>query len=64
VINYFTTTRIWLHLQDFYNRGMTPERAKEVIEQIPDPGSHLNRNWIVETALNEQTAVVDLVREI
>lgn len=58
MVNYHTTTNIWLHLEDFYNKGLTPEKAKELIESIKDPcaiNSYLkchpmgiNHNWIVE----------------
>ncbi len=56
-LDYHTTTRVWLSLEDYYNAGLTPERAKEIIESLRDedgyplhcePGG-INRNWIVET---------------
>lgn len=54
------TSVLWLSLEDYYNKGLTPARAKELIEKIPDPGSAgglklycsssgLNGNWNVET---------------
>lgn len=59
MINYFTTTEIWLSLEDYYNQGLPPEKAKEIIERIRNPyGSNtylsceksgLNDNWIVRT---------------
>jgi alkylhydroperoxidase/carboxymuconolactone decarboxylase family protein YurZ len=30
-IDYHTTTCIWLHLEEFYNKGLTPDEAKEVL---------------------------------
>lgn len=54
------TSVIWLSLEDYYNKGLTPARAKELIQTITDPGSAgglklyctssgLNGNWNVET---------------
>lgn len=74
--NYFTTTRIWLHLEEFHNRGLTPERSKQIIEALPDPGSavrslhcepmHVNNNWVIETSLSgvDHSAISDLVAQI
>lgn len=30
-IDFHTTTRIWLSLEDYYNAGLTPEQAREAI---------------------------------
>lgn len=58
-ISYFSTSSLWLHLEDFTNLGITPEQAEQVIRSIPDPGSstlnlscepmRINHNWIVRT---------------
>jgi hypothetical protein len=56
-INYHLSTNIWLHLEDFYNNGLTPEEAKKAIETVKDyTGSYLhcessgfNGNWTVDT---------------
>lgn len=60
-ISYFVTCEIWLSLEHYWNAGMDRERAKEIIERMPDPGSAtLNLrclqsgrgNWIVRTSAN------------
>jgi hypothetical protein len=66
-LRYFTSINIWLHLEDYYRAGLTPEQAKEIIEKIVDPfsacqtltcePSMLNRNWIVHSRCrNDQQA--------
>lgn len=37
MIDYHTTTDIWLHLEEYYNKGLSPEEAKEIIEGIVEP---------------------------
>ena len=37
MIKYHTTTDIWLDLEDYYNKGLTPKRAIELIEGINEP---------------------------
>lgn len=69
MIPYRVTSEIWLSLEDFYSNGVTPEQAKQVIEDMPDPGGSLNlscegsgfnHNWIVRTQSNNP----DVHREI
>jgi hypothetical protein len=66
-LRYFTSINIWLHLEDYYRAGLTPEQAKDIIEKIVDPfsgcqtltcePSMLNRNWIVHSRCrNDQQA--------
>ena len=35
-LGFYTTTTVHLSLEDFYNAGITPERAKEIIETFRD----------------------------
>lgn len=58
MIHYHTSTTIWLHLEDYYNLGMTPDEAKTIIEKIRDPygssyfyceSSGFNGNWNINT---------------
>ena len=68
-LHYHTSIRIWLHLEDYYTRGLTPEQAREVIEKIPDGSggyfhcepSGLNDNWIVDAPYKHHGAIDDLV---
>jgi hypothetical protein len=72
VIGYHTTTEIWLSLESYYNRGMTPKWAGEVIERVHDhPGRYLtcepsgfNGNWIVRTMWTNPEDVRQVVRDI
>ena len=73
VIDYYLSTNISLSLEDYYNDGLTPEEAKEVIENISDTQcggwpSHLscrpsgiNRNWTVRTLLMHPQDIRDIV---
>jgi hypothetical protein len=36
-LEYRTTTRIWLFLDYYYDQGITPEEASEVISELRDP---------------------------
>jgi len=71
-IRYYTTTNINLGLEDYHNAGMTPERSKELIEQITEPfqscgfsslfklrctPSGINRNWTVETTARSRDQI-------
>lgn len=40
-MDYFTTTRIWLSLGDYYKYGMTPDQVKAVIEKVQDQDGSL-----------------------
>jgi hypothetical protein len=57
---YFTSTEIFLELEDWYNAGLTSEVCKEVIESMIDPNSFINEhfhcrsmgyngNWVIST---------------
>jgi hypothetical protein len=74
-IDYHTTSELWLSLEAFYNRGVTPAEVKAIIERMPDPGSSsltlrchpsgFNDNWIVGTRSNDRAthrAIVDRIR--
>jgi hypothetical protein len=70
-IDYHTTTEIWLHLEDYYNAGVTPQQAKEVIESIADGAgrltcrpSHCNGNWIVQTLYTSSNCIEAIVADI
>jgi hypothetical protein len=66
-VKYHVTSRIWLSLERYYNAGLTPEQAREVIERIADPGSNtsnlrckssgFNGNWIVETSCRDEESI-------
>ena len=60
-MNYHCTTRIWLSMEYYHNKGLKPDRTKEIIDSLYDPCSPfgstlrcepmgLNHNWIVETS--------------
>lgn len=36
-LNYNTDMRIWLHLEDYHNAGLTQQQTKEIIEKIIQP---------------------------
>lgn len=71
-INFHTTSRLWLHLEDYYNQGYTPEQVKEVIERYRDDDGNrlrcepmgLNGNWIVEVFSNDRDYHARLVASI
>lgn len=79
MIRYFTTTEIWIHLEDYYNKGLEPEKAKEIIESIVNPFQgacysstdtlqcepmRINRNWIVKTQTNNPERIREIVEII
>lgn len=71
-INFFTSTLIWLHLEDYYNAGITSLEAKKIIENLRDfnntyiicENSGINGNWIVGTSSNNKNDHLTLVKEI
>ncbi len=73
-ISWFTTTRIWLHLEPYTNAGLSSERATAILREMPDPGNGtlslrvqsmgVNRNLIVETSLVDSHEIRDLVGQI
>lgn len=78
-INYSTSINIWLHLEDYYNAGMSPEKAREVIESIVDPSQRggyssasklrcspmgLNGNWIVKSFAMTDYEIENIVSTI
>lgn len=73
-MHYSVTSIIWLSLEYYYNAGLTPERAKEIIENMNDPGSMslklqcrpqgINRNWNVYTGLTDRDQINYLVGRI
>lgn len=72
MINYWVSSEIWLSLEDYYNKGITPKRAKELIESISDARgrklncreSGINDNWIVKTMMNNPDDHTRLVWKI
>ncbi len=59
-LDYYVSSRVHLHLENYHSEGLTPEETKACIEELQDPGSHLgtrvrctpsglNHNWIVHT---------------
>ena len=79
MINYFRTTIIWLSLEDFYNRGLSSEEAKIVIENISEPfqkdgfssslklqceKQYINGNWNVKTFSTDQWEIKKIVEMI
>ena len=72
-LNYFTTSRIHLSLEDYHNAGLTPEETKAEIEKIRDPASSgflyceqsgINRNWTVRTMATNKDLISDIVFQI
>lgn len=72
-IDYSTTSRIWLSLEDYYNAGLAPEQAKTEIEKIRIDlsGNKLrcepmgfNGNWIVEVPFKDPGMVNEVVSVI
>lgn len=75
-LRYFTTTNIWLSLEDYHNAGLTSKQTKAIIEETPDPFSMhsrltcrsagVNGNWIVSTNAKRNKDiryVVDLIEK-
>ena len=73
-MNYHVSSIIHLSLEKYYNAGILPERSKELIESIPDPGSSslnlwctkqcINHNWDVRTLLTDPESIEQLVWQI
>lgn len=74
-INYHATSILWLSLEPYHNAGIPPERTKELIEQIRDPGSAsggrlwcesqgVNYNWNVRTMATDPVALDGIVSYI
>lgn len=69
MIDYWTSSIIWLSLEDYHNKGIKPERSKELIEGINrwrlwcEP-SRINNNWNVRTQMNDPSAHYWIVRAI
>lgn len=69
-LGYTTSTRVWLHLEDYYNAGLTPEEAKGVIEGLRpsefsgyfycEP-SGVNGNWNIDVPSRYSAAYVVLL---
>ncbi len=67
---HYTTLTLHLSLEDWYNDGLTPEEAKEVIEKLDDPSSSfigagsklcctrggINNNWNVSVRCSSEEA--------
>lgn len=74
MITYHVTSRVWLHLEEFYGQGITSDDARGVIERMADPGSSslnlscessgCNGNWIVGTQSIDPRVHAELVRRI
>jgi hypothetical protein len=72
-LSYHTSTNIWLHLEYAYNRGMTPDEARAVIERVPvgrsgerlhcQP-SGLNGNWIVDVPFREVITIAVIAHAV
>ncbi len=52
MITYYTTTRIWLSLEQYTNKGLTQEQMKEIISDINDRGSSSSKLRVTESGLN------------
>lgn len=73
-IDYFTTSRVWLSLEYYYNKGITSDRVKEIIENMRDPISTnvnltcelsgFNGNWIVNISCLDPNNIDYVVRDI
>lgn len=74
MIHSHVSSTIWLTLEEYYNKGVTPEQAKEAIEALPDLGSSslrlvcesqgLNYNWNVRTTATSPYIIKDILRMI
>jgi hypothetical protein len=72
-IQYHTTRRIWLHLEDHYNAGLDWQEARKLIEEMDIMGLYhkltcknmgLNGNWIVEVPECNDNVIEYIVNEI
>ena len=69
--NDYTTSVMHLALEDFYNAGISPEQAKNVIESIRDragtlrcEASGINNNWNVHTVCCHRDSIKEIVWQI
>jgi hypothetical protein len=71
-IDWFATGVLWIHLESYYNRGLSPARAKELIERIVDPSSTvseylhcepmcINGNWCVHVQATYNSLMHELI---
>lgn len=74
-LGFYTTTTVHLSLEDFYNAGITPERAMQIIETFEDKATSfrsklscrpagINNNWKFEVYSTNQHYVSDLLEDI
>lgn len=69
-LRYHLSTIIGLHLETYYSQGITPEKAKEIIEGIHDFGtlrckdSRINNNWDVQVNTHNFYKIECIVEEI
>ena len=71
-IHYRTSTNVWLSLEEFYNRGLTSQEAREVIETFRTSNNlyllaesmGLNGNWIVDVGRLTPDQIACLVSHI
>lgn len=73
-MNYHISSIIWLSLEKYYNKGLKPNEAKEIIEALPDLGSYslnlscreqgINNNWNVMTSSTNKDIIRDIVSMI
>lgn len=74
-LNFYITQVIHLSLEDYHNAGIKPERTKEIIESLTDPGSSwnsylrceasgLNHNWNVHTMAKHPESIKRIVDTI
>jgi hypothetical protein len=73
--SYFTTTEIYLHLEEWQNAGLTSEECKEVIDAIIDPSNNLdgyfsckptgfNGNWAIKTSAKMPHVIEEIIKII
>lgn len=58
MISYHVTSNIYLSLEEYYNNGLTPAKAKEIIERINDPVSQ-NRRLSTESAFINGNLIIN-----
>lgn len=77
-LNHHSTGLIWLSCEDYHNAGIKPERIKEIIESLQDPGSGngatlrcepqgINHNWNIRTMATSEIThgmMVQLPRDL
>lgn len=62
-MNYYFSSIIHLSLESYYNRGLTPEKAKEIIEGIRDYGSDYGNLWCQSSGINSNWSVRTLATD-